>query len=182
MHFHQAILTVNGKTHLLQPDKSNSFETLYVDFRQEEVNGGRQWSVFLHPKEDIILEGLEVQFDVPLPATSRFFANGYQSWSESRLYNTGEAIPQLRSLARKYALYTGDEHIKGIPRGRGKLHSWTYTYFKKPASTILAGSLSERTGFTLFLYDQATGILTVRKDLDRLSLSHSFPALDFWIG
>ncbi|HRI59146.1 MAG TPA: alpha-galactosidase, partial [Saprospiraceae bacterium] len=44
------------------------------------------------------------------------------------------------------------------------------------------GSLNESTGFTLFLYDRPNGILTVRKDMDGLQLSHSFPALDFWIG
>ncbi len=41
------------------------------------------------------------------------------------------------------------------------------------------GSINESTGFTLFLYDQPNGILTVRKDMAGLQLSHSFPALDF---
>jgi len=182
MKFRQAILSYNGKTQLLYPDKSNSFDEIFVDFRQEAVNGGQQWSVFLHPKQDILMEGLELQFDVPAPVGTRFFANGYQSWSESRLYDLDESMPQLRSFARKHLGYSGDEHISGIPRGRGKLHSWTYTYIKKPGSTILAGSLSERTGFTLFLFDAATNILTVRKDLDALALGHSFPALDVWLG
>lgn len=182
MKFRQAILRVNGKEHLLQPDKSNSFDDLYVDFRQEETNGGQHWSVFLHPKENIVVDRLELQFEVPAPVGTRFFANGYQSWSESKLYDLHERIPRLRRFARKHMGYYGDELIPGIPRGRGQLHSWTYTYFKKPASTLLAGSLSERTGFTLFLYDQASGILTVRKDMDGLALAHSFPALDCWIG
>ncbi len=182
MSFHQAILTISGKTYQLQPDKANSFDELYIDFRQEEVNGGQHWSVFLHPKQDIVVQRLEIQFLIPLPAGTQFFANGYQSWSESQLFPLDAAIPRLRKIARKHMGYSGDEHIPGIPRGRGQLHSWTYTYLKKPGSTILAGSLSERTGFTLFLYDKATNILTVRKDLDDLSLAHSFPALDFWIG
>jgi alpha-galactosidase len=78
----------------------------------------------------------------------------------------------------------GDEHIAGIPRGRGRLHAWTYTYLKVAGRSeiTLLGSLSERTGFTLFLYDHASSTLTVRKDLDDLQLSHSFPALDFWMG
>lgn len=182
MSFRQATLTLNGKTLTLQPEKANSFEEIYVDFRREEANGGQHWSVFLHPKQDIVLQNLEIQFDLPMPAGTRFFANGYQSWSESRLYALDEAIPRLRSFARQHLGFSGDEHIKGIPHGRGRLHAWTYTYFKKPSSTLLAGSLSERTGFTLFCYDQSTGILTVRKDLEGLALAHSFPALDCWIG
>lgn len=50
------------------------------------------------------------------------------------------------------------------------------------APVLLAGSLTERTGFTLFLCDQANSLLTVKKDLDNLPLAHSFPILDFWIG
>ena len=182
MSFRQALLTIAGKTYQLQPDRSNSFEELYVDFRQEEVNGGQRWSVFLHPKQDLVVQGLEIQFHLPMPAGTRFFANGYQSWSESRLYDLNDTLPRLRSIAKKRLGNSGDEHIPGIPRGRGKWHAWSYTYFKKPLSTLLAGSLNERTGFTLFLFDQATGILTVRKDLEQLPLAHSFPALDFWMG
>jgi alpha-galactosidase len=182
MHFRQATLSFNDKTQLLLPDKSNSFDEIFVDFRQESMNGGQQWSVFLHPKEDIKVNGLELQFEVPAPVGTRFFANGYQSWSESRLYDLDESIPRLRGMARKHLGYSGDEHIAGIPRGRGMLHSWTYTYFKKPGATVLAGSLSERTGFTLFLFDARSNILTVRKDLEGLALGHSFPALDIWVG
>lgn len=182
MKFRQAVLTYNGETQLLLPNQSNSYEELYADFRQEAVHGGQHWSLFLHPKQDILLQNLEIQFDIPVPNGTRFFANGYQSWSESRLYELNESIPRLRGIARKHLGYSGDEHIPNIPRGPGKFHSWTYTYLKKPGSTILAGSLSERTGFTLFLFDSATNILTVRKDLGSLQLSHSFPALDFWLG
>ncbi len=182
MHFRQATISYDGKTQQLFPDKSNSFDEVFVDFRQEAVNGGQHWSVFLHPKQDIQLEGLALAFEVPTPLGTRFFANGYQSWSESRLYDLDEPIAGLRGIARKHLGYSGDEHIVGIPRGRGKLHSWSYTYFKKPGSTLLAGSLSERTGFTLFLFDAASNILTVRKDIDTLALGHSFPALDMWIG
>lgn len=179
---HKASLTINGKTLALEPGRANSFDEIYVDFQQEQVNGGQRWSVFLHPKQDITVQNLEMQFLLPMPQGTRFFANGFQSWSESKLVELGEKAPRLRAIARKYMGLYGDEHLPDIPKARGQHHSWTYTYFKKPAATLLAGSLNERTGFTLFLYDQKTELLTVRKDLAGLQLSHSFPALDFWIG
>ncbi len=193
MKFHQAILLVDGKTHQLQPNRANTFDHIYADFQQSEdgVGQGTRYSVFLHPKQDVKVQGLEIQFELPLPSDAGFFANGYQSWSESRMLKVTEGIPRLRAFARRYMGLYGDEHIKGIARGKGKLHSWTYTYVSRNAvpgiaqeqrSGILCGSLNERTGFTLFLYDQSKGMLTVRKDLDALALSHSFPALDFWVG
>lgn len=192
MRFRQAILTVDGKTHALQPNRANTFEEIYADFQQSEgvADAGTRYSVFLHPKQNVVVQRLEIQFDMPLPPDARFFANGYQSWSESRLLKVEDQIPRLRAIARKRMGYYGDEHIPGIPRGRGHLHSWTYTYLthpgqspagEKPISTFL-GSLNERTGFTLFLYDQSQNLLTVRKDMDGLALQHSFPALDFWVA
>lgn len=216
MHFRQAILKVDNKTHNLLPGRANSFDEIYVDFQMESFNptpapaptgrgaplkalstsplpvglNGERWSVFLHPKQDVTIQRLEIQFDLQLPSDARFFANGFQSWSESRLYNLNEAIPRLHFFAKKYIGLFGDEHIPDIPYGRGYLHSWTYTYFTAAGGrlttngmdTLFLGSLNESTGFTIFLYDQPNGILTVRKDMDGLKLSHSFPALDFWIG
>lgn len=190
MRFLQATLITDGKTHTLQPNRANTFEEIYADFQQNEAGTGTRYSVFLHPKQDITVQRLEIQFEITPGPEARFFANGYQSWSESRLLPVHSSIPRLRRVARKYMGLYGDESIPGIPRGRGKLHSWTYTYITDPAQRTPAkgpkssflGSLNERTGFTLFLFDQSKGILTVRKDMDGLSLRHSFPALDFWIG
>ncbi len=192
MRFRQAILTVNGKAQPLMPNRANTFEEIYADFQlnNEGDRLGTRYSVFLHPKQDVTVQRLELQFDLPLPPDARFFANGYQSWSESRLLKVTEGIPRLRPIARRYMGYYGDEHISGIPRGLGYLHSWTYTYLtavgQEPRvngqKSIFLGSLNERTAFTLFLYDHANATLTVRKDMDGLALRHSFPALDFWVG
>lgn len=183
MHFRQAILQVDNKTYTLLPGRPNSFDEIYVDFQNQPEHGGEHWSVFLHPKQDVTIQRLEIQFDVQMPTHARFFTNGFQSWSESRLYGLNEAVPRLRFFAKKHMGLYGDEYIAGIPHGSGYLHSWTYTFLTKEADkTLFLGSLNETTGFTLFLYDQPNGILTVRKDMDGLKLAHSFPALDFWVG
>jgi len=184
MQLRQAILTINGQTHLLTPNRSNSFEALFVDFQKTEEGSGERYSVFLHPKQDVVVQRLEIQFDLPLPPAAKWLANGYQSWSETRVQSAESGIPRLRNIARRRMGLYGDEHIPDIPRGSGYLHSWTYTQVRKGASgdsVLFLGSLNERTGFTLFLYNQSNGILTIRKDMDGLALSHSFPALDFVI-
>ncbi|MCW5921555.1 MAG: alpha-galactosidase [Saprospiraceae bacterium] len=192
MHFRQAVLKLNDKTYTLLPGRANSFDEIYADFQQTAENGGARWGLFLHPKQDVVIQRLEIQFDWPLSAHARFFANGYQSGSESRWLSVGEANPRTHWLARIRAGKESDEHIPDIPRGRGYWHSWTYTSVCHAAEAeakngghaaiTFFGSLNENTGFTLFLYDQPNGIFTVRKDMDGLQLSHSFPALDFWIG
>lgn len=180
MRFRKALLIVNGISRELQPNRANTFDEVYADFQHQSENG-EHYSIFLHPKQDITVQRLELHFDLSLPAAARFFANGYQSWSESRWHSPDSHIPRLRRIARCRLGFYGDEHIAGIPRGRGQLHSWTYALVRYPAAgVLLMGSVNERTGFTLFLYDHASGTLTVRKDLDQLSLRHSFPALELW--
>lgn len=180
LHFRQAILQTDQNTYLLRPGQANSFAELYADFQQQEASGGERYGIFIHPKQNLSVRRLEVQFDLQLAPAARFLANGYQSWSESRFFQPGEAIPRLRGPARARLGFFGDEHIGGIPRGRGYLHSWTYTTIRDGGGCRFFGSLNESTGFTLFLYDQPNAVLTVRKDLAGLRLEHSFPALDFW--
>ncbi|HAD12887.1 MAG TPA: hypothetical protein DCF33_10680 [Saprospirales bacterium] len=185
MQFREAILTIDGKTMALHPNRANTFDEIYVDFKQREEAGSSHLTVFLHPKQEVRVDRLELQFHLPLPPGARFLANGYQSWSETRMIPVKGQIPHLRSIARRYMGFYGDEWIANIPRGKGRLHSWTYTYIEKDPALDhgwLVGSVNERTGFTLFLYDVKNGILTIRKDLDGVSLKHSFPALDIWIG
>lgn len=179
MSLRQAILQIDTQTYALTPNRANSFDEIFVDFRQEppEQGGGVRYHIFLHPKQDVTVRRLELQFDVPTQPDDRFFANGYQSGSESCLLRVAGRLP------RRTPGHYGDEYIAGIPRGDGYLHAWTYTYFQRAASPsrLFCGSLSEKTGFTLLLYDHRNGLLTVRKDLDGLQLAHSFPALDLWM-
>ena len=191
MHLRQAILITDQHTHTLQAGKSNSFDEIFADFQIQDSYGGTRYSVFLHPKHDVTIRRLELQFHLPEAQSGSFFANGFQSWSESRLLGPDEYYPPLRAVARRFMGYYGDEHIPGIPRKKGWQHSWTYTYVNRnPVShsgeqgpvVHFFASLNESTGFTLFLFDRTNNLLTVRKDMDGLKLAHSFPALDFWAG
>lgn len=183
----QAILEIDSdlgpKTYSLNPDRANSFEELYVDFQLISEGGGNRYTLFLHPKQDLVVKRLEIQFEVVAQPDTRFFANGYQSWSESRLLPVDAGIPSLRTFAKPFLGHYGDGYIPGISRKSGSLHSWTYTYLTGNGGEVrFWGSVNENTGFTLFIYNSRDAALTVRKDMENLTLTHSFPALDFWTG
>ncbi len=185
MKFQNAIVRIAGpqgeKQYLLVPGQANSFEELHVDFQCVEDNSGWRYTIFLHPKTDLTV--LDLVVELACPQADLFFANGYQSWSESRLLPVQAEIPRLRKVARPVMGYSGDAHISGIPHGAGQLHAWSYTYVVGPdGKTTYLGSLAENTGFTLFLFDQVNKTMAVRKDLRGLHLAHSFPGLDFWVG
>lgn len=182
----QITIKVNQQNYTLSPGRYNTFEDFYVDVQLEEILGGQRISLYLHPKTDIVLNEAALRLPLPAQAGMQFFANGYQSWSESQLLSVFAEIPRLRRIARSRLQYSGDEWIGGIRRGKGNLHAWNYTYLQgiepgNPDTVLFAGSLNERSAFTIFQYDAAAGQLQVRKDIENLQLSHSYPLLDCWI-
>lgn len=182
MQFRNALIQVNDKTFELLPGRANTFEDFYVEFSDERSQTG-EIALFLHPKADILVQQLELTFFVPyLSGQTRFFANGFQSWSESKEMGLDERMRPLNVLARKYFGNTGHSFLKNIPFTVGNFHSWTYTYFRNNREYLFFGSLNENTGFTVFSYNVQTQILTVKKVMDALALSHSFPLMHLYIG
>ncbi|MEM6965576.1 MAG: glycoside hydrolase family 36 protein [Bacteroidota bacterium] len=136
MQFVKAILHYDDQTVELPIGKMTFFEELYVDFKKSTKNAKYQtYHLIIHPKQAIQIKRLALLFEQTYVESegTQIFCNGYQSWSESRAYGLKEKIPQLKFWA-KNRQYFGDEHIKEIPRGNGKFHSWTYTYLRNSNS------------------------------------------------
>ncbi|MEY3241356.1 MAG: hypothetical protein RIR11_2795 [Bacteroidota bacterium] len=178
MHFRQAIVVLDKKEYPLIPGKINSFDTFYVDFQHEPSRGNSgRYALFLHPKQDVLVEKIELQFELPFSDFSSAVTFAFRSAGDSVEQDfTAKTKPQP-------GLFKGDTSFNNIPAGRGLLHAWSYLLFKGSNKQILAASTNESAGFTSLLYDAERQILTVRKDVGNgLRMTHSFPALDFWWG
>lgn len=179
MQFHSASIRYNDTEEIFFPGKMTFFDECYIDFQIEETSTYQRHKITVHPKQDIQLQALELIFQLSIQPTDRLFCNGYQSWSESREYSPEESIEPLRPIAKKWLKYAGDQQFSNINKGKGWLHSWTYTYQRRIGKTfIFFGSLREDTAFTLFQYDLKLNQLIIKKDIEDLTLSHSFPVLD----
>lgn len=187
----RATLTYNQKTINIQLNKSTITDDLYVIFTEEQTPQYRRLKLAIHPKTDVVLQDLTLQIPTQLHKTDRVFCNGFQSWSESRLFGFDEKPDALRSIAKPLMGYYGDYHFDFLPTKKGVLHSWTYAYHVTqsvktetqnavPATQNIAfvGSLDESTAFTCLLYDVENQQIIVKKDLAGLELNHSFPVLD----
>lgn len=179
-----AWLTIDGKTTEIFPNKSNRTDDWMADFSEEtSPDGDSGLRLMLHPKADLLLENAEIQLVFQLEKGDQLFCNGFQSRAESGLFAVESGLPRPGFFEKKELDFSGDEHFKNIPRGRGSLHSWSFTFLKKAdGSTFFIGSMDERTGFTLFLLDHESGRLTIRRDLERLDLRHSFPIFNLFFS
>lgn len=180
MRFLGATLFLNGRSQALVPGRPNSFDELFVDFTLSALEGGSRYAVFLHPKLPFRVDGLELQFEFP-GSLPRFFSNGFQASSESKLLEPNQTIQSLVPFFRKQ-FPSGDDLFPQISRAKDTQHSWTYTWIKGSGIFALAGSLNEQTGYTLLMFNPSQRLLTIKKDLSGLQIEHSFPALDVWVG
>ncbi|MEL6865694.1 MAG: glycoside hydrolase family 36 protein [Bacteroidota bacterium] len=178
---HSTQIHFDDQVYELYPNQRNGFDEFYTDYRSQSVPKGHRYQLILHVKRDILLKDLILRFERNYQMSDRLLANGFQSWSESREYAIDEAIPTLRWPVHSKRKYFGDDYIKGITRGKGHIHSWTYSYIRRKDRYLLIGSLTERNGFSLIHHDVANGQLLVRKDCNGQTLSHSFPILDLVI-
>lgn len=177
----KAIIQFDNKTLEAHLNKSTIVDELYVMFTLETTPQYKRLKLDVHPKRDILLQSIEIQIDTSLDKySSQVFCNGFLSSSESRLYNFTEKPDALRSIAKPFLGYSGDYHFDFIPRKKGILHSWAYGYIQSNVSRHIdfIGSLDESTGFTCLLYNVHNQAVTIKKDVENLHLTHSYPAID----
>ena len=177
----KAIIRFNNKTLKAHLNKSTIVDELYVMFTLETTPQYKRLKLDVHPKQDILLQSIEIQLETHLDKTqSGIFCSGFLSSSESRLYNFDEIPDHLNAIAQPFLGNLGDYHFNFIPRKKGILHSWSYSYIQNKHSEDIdfIGSLNENTGFTCLIYNADNQTVTIKKDVENLQLSHSYPAID----
>lgn len=163
----------------LTPNKMSFFEELYFDYKVTSENQETRLSLFVHPKQAIHMSKVVLEIPYTFNTSDKLFCNGFQSWSESKMYNIDQAIPRLRKIAKPYFQYYGDEHM--FTSKPPKLYSWTYGYVNSANNYHLFGSTQENTAFSLIEYDVQANVIRITKLCDNIELSHSFPVFELFI-
>jgi alpha-galactosidase len=134
---------------------------------EEEALSGVRWKIFLHAPQKVHLQQLSILADVSYEEVKHVFCNGFQSWSESRLYKKDDLIKGLKSIAKPIMKPYGDYTYYHYPEKKGILHSWAYTYMTLPDKKVLfAGSLDEKQAFTNFIHHTTSEKLLIARDVE----------------
>ncbi len=156
------------------------YEELYLDYKVISEKQASKLSLFLHPKQSIKLSRVVVEIPYSFTADDKLFCNGFQSWSESKLYTIDQKIPRLRRIAKPYFQYYGDEHM--FSAAAPNLYSWTYGYIQRNNQFHLFASTQENTAFSLIEYDTSEGLVRITKMCDDIELNHSFPVFNLYMN
>ena len=177
LNFQSARLSFDEEFLELIPDKTNSGESLYVDFTSISESKNRQFKIFIHPKKEVVLKEFELHFSIPFTQDSKVFYNGFLPNHPSSDYQLSDKLPSRGWFASKDSFYQQAPTFSNT----NSFHSWHYGYVGTQEKGILIGSLSESTAFTGIEYDKQKQTIVIRKDIQNLQLGHSFPLLDLII-
>lgn len=140
----------------------------------------------ISPKVEMELITLELSYNYEYESESRFYINGYQSWTtsyEARIDDKQRGIGRILKaipFGKLLASTSGDYSFVDYPKKSGMFHSFTYTYITKSTANEICfyGSLNEKTGFTIFHADMNANKLKIVKDVEGVKISSSYELLN----
>ena len=139
-----------GNEIITSNEKENDF------YRLEIENADNKYSITLIPKKNFEMVDFYAEMPFSFKKGDKFFGAGYQSWTKTKEWTADEVMPGTIKLAniseytKDLARKTSDEWMVKYSYIPGEFHSHCYTYIKSGDSIKLWGSLSEKTGYTIF--------------------------------
>ena len=141
--------------------------------------------IILEAHEKLVLDKCNVRLSFPFLPTDGLLCNGFQSWTNTRVFSTTDTLLAIHPLLDSIAAPMGDYALYSYPQKQGVLHGWTYGVCQRsPQQHFLFGSVNEKSAYTLVLFDVPNKVVAFRKDvkgrqLDPQKDKHkTFAALD----
>lgn len=144
--------------------------------------------VILLPKKSITILSFYAEKRYNFSDTSKFFANGFQSWTDTKEFSKFEKMPGLGLIGKspfgkKFGLdYVGDYTFVKEERAAGCFHSHSLAYINNSGKYDFIGSLNDRTGYTILFADMNSNTLRFSKDLEGIVISSPYEILDLFFA
>lgn len=144
--------------------------------------------VILLPKKPITILSFYAEKRYNFSDTSKFFANGFQSWTDTKEFSKFEKMPGLGLIGKspfgkKFGLdYVGDYTFVKEEHEAGCFHSHSLAYINNGGKYDFIGSLNDRTGYTILFADMNSNTLRFSKDLEGIVISSPYEILDLFFA
>lgn len=156
-----------------------------VSFDLRQTENGLTLSVI--PKKEISDISFYLERGYEYPQDSKFFANGFQSWTDTKEFAKNELMADEgivgKGLFGKSPFgmnlvgnYTFVEQSKEC----GVFHSNSFAYVRNEKNIDFFGSLNDRTGYTIIYADMNKNTLRFSKDVEGITISEPYELLDLY--
>ena len=156
-----------------------------VSFDLRQTENGLTLTVI--PKKEISDISFYLEKGYEYPQDSKFFANGFQSWTDTKEFAKNELMADEgivgKGLFGKSPFgmnlvgnYTFVEQSKEC----GVFHSNSFAYVRNEKNIDFFGSLNDRTGYTIIYADMNKNTLRFSKDVEGITISEPYELLDLY--
>lgn len=156
-----------------------------VSFDLYQAENGLTLTVI--PKKEISDISFYLERGYEYPQDSRFFANGFQSWTDTKEFAKNELMADEgivgKGLFGKSPFgmnlvgnYTFVEQSKEC----GVFHSISFAYVRNEKNIDFFGSLNDRTGYTIIYADMNKNTLRFSKDVEGITIIEPYELLDLY--
>ena len=156
-------------------------QDLKIEFLLEDAEDGKRYQTVVQQKNKIELVDFFIETKIDYSNTNDIFCNGFQSWTETKLFNKTEKLKAQRRGIKAIGEAYGDGLFYSYKNKKGVVHSFTYTYIKLPKRRIhFLGSLNDAIGYTIFEHHANDNKLIIKKDCEGLIIENCTTLLDFY--
>ena len=156
-----------------------------VSFDLHQAENGLTLTVI--PKKEISDISFYLEREYEYPQNSRFFANGFQSWTDTKEFVKNELMADEgivgKGLFGKSPFgmnLVGDYTFVQQSKECGVFHSVSFAYVRNEKNIDLFGSLNDRTGYTIIYADMNKNTLRFSKDVEGITISEPYELLDLY--
>lgn len=151
---------------------------------QQNANGLKLTVI---PKKAISDISFYLEREYDFSGDKRFFANGFQSWTDTKEFAKGEMMADEGLIGRgifgksPFGInLVGDYTFVDQPKEYGVFHSISFAYVRDGKSVDLFGSLNDRTGYTIIYADMNKNTLKYSKDVEGITINEPYELLDLY--
>ena len=156
-----------------------------VSFDLHQAENGLTLTVI--PKKEISDISFYLEREYEYPQDSRFFANGFQSWTDTKEFAKNELMADEgivgKGLFGKSPFgmnLVGDYTFVQQSKECGVFHSVSFAYVRNEKNIDFFGSLNDRTGYTIIYADMNKNTLRFSKDVEGITISEPYELLDLY--
>lgn len=156
-----------------------------VSFDLRQSANGLKLTVI--PKKQISDISFYLERNYEYQTDSRFFANGFQSWTDTKEFTRNEMMADEGLIGRgifgksPFGInLVGNYTFVKQPKEYGNFHAFSFAYVRNDKNVDLFGSLNDRTGYTIIYADMNKNTLRFSKDVEGIKISEAYELLDLY--
>lgn len=156
-----------------------------VSFDLRQSANGLKLTVI--PKKQISDISFYLERNYEYQTDSRFFANGFQSWTDTKEFTRNEMMADEGLIGKgifgksPFGInLVGDYTFVEQPKEYGNFHAISFAYVRNDKNVDLFASLNDRTGYTIIYADMNKNTLRFSKDVEGIKITEPYELLDLY--